>query len=292
MSRSTTSDSMRGRHRWWRIVLFGLLAVVLLAAGGFYVWATTTPEPGPVALASLESDELVEVTADNGYHFEPTSPARVGFILYPGGRVDPASYGASARLLAEAGYLVVVPKLRLNLAVLDPNAADDIISAYPSVGVWAIGGHSLGGVAAAKYARDHPETIEGLALWAAYPPDDIDLSDLELASTSIFGTRDGVTSLTEIEDSAARLPFDTEFVPIEGGNHAQFGDYGPQSGDNPPTISGATQRSLTVDATSQMLERARRRASGMATRDGSPRGASRQFRSGLSQLGGFASPQV
>ena len=43
------------------------------------------------------------------------------------------------------------------------------------------------------------------------------------------------------------------FVPIEGGDHAQFGWYGPQSGDNPATISREEQQAQIVQATVDFL---------------------------------------
>ena len=64
-----------------------------------------------------------------------------------------------------------------------------------------------------------------------------------------------MTTIDEIKASAALLPSDATFVPIEGGNHAQFGWYGPQSGDNPASISHAEQQAQTVAATAALLER-------------------------------------
>ena len=63
---------------------------------------------------------------------------------------------------------MIVPELTLNLAVLDPDAADDVIAAHPEIARWVIGGHSLGGTFAARYANEHRETVSGLVLWAAY----------------------------------------------------------------------------------------------------------------------------
>ena len=73
------------------------------------------------------------------------------------------------------------------------------------------------------------------------PAEADDLSDQELFVTSIYGTNDGVTSLDEISDSELLLPKDTDWIAIEGGNHSQFGWYGPQSGDNPADISREVQ---------------------------------------------------
>jgi hypothetical protein len=95
--------------------------------------------------------------------------------------------------------------------------------------------------------------VGGLALWASYPASGDDLSSQDLEVVSIFGTRDGLSSLEEIEASEELLPSNTTFVPIEGGNHSQFGWYGFQSGDNPAVISHEDQNQLTVDSTLALL---------------------------------------
>lgn len=42
-------------------------------------------------------------------------------------------------------------------------------------------------------------------------------------------------------------------VEIEGGNHAQFGNYGPQKGDLPATISTQEQQRQTAEAIEAFL---------------------------------------
>jgi pimeloyl-ACP methyl ester carboxylesterase len=217
--------------------------------------AGSTADPEPKAIDALRSDERVMVTGRDGWTFEPTDDVDVGFVLYPGGRVDPAAYAVVARGIAGAGYLVVVPDMPLNLAVLDADVADDVIAAHPKIETWAIGGHSLGGTMAADHAGDRSGAISGLALWAAYPADGTDLSGANLPAVSIFGTNDGLTTLDDIERSRSRLPPDTRFVAIDGGNHAQFGSYGPQDGDHPATITPTDQQAQVVDATVDLLRR-------------------------------------
>jgi len=41
---------------------------------------------------------------------------------------------------------------------------------------------------------------------------------------------------------------------IVGGNHAQFGWYGPQPGDNPAEISREAQQQQVVESTIEMLK--------------------------------------
>ena len=50
------------------------------------------------------------------------------------------------------------------------------------------------------------------------------------------------------------LPAATVWVPIEGGNHAQFGWYGPQSDADVATISREEQQAQIIAATLALLE--------------------------------------
>ena len=65
---------------------------------------------------------------------------------------------------------------------------------------------------------------------------------------SVYGTLDGILSQDKATEAVALLPDSTTYTPIDGGNHAQFGDYGPQAGDNPAAIDGDKQRYLAAKA--------------------------------------------
>jgi hypothetical protein len=80
-----------------------------------------------------------------------------------------------------------------------------------------------------------------------------DLADRDLAAVSIYGTLDGLATADEVQRSRPLLPWDTRWVAIEGGNHAQSGWYGPQRGDNPAAISREVQQQMVVDGTLQLL---------------------------------------
>ena len=228
---------------WWLLLLIPALLVV-----GFVVWAETPLGPMPEALAALESDELVRVEQGEWYVFRPVEGTQdTGLIIYPGGRVDPRSYAPQARAFAEEGYLAIIVPMPLNLAVFNPGAAEEVIAAYPEITTWAVGGHSLGGAMAANFTHKNPGLLDGLFLWAAYPAESDDLASQEVKVVSIYGTLDGLMTSAEVEASRALLPADTSWVPIEGGNHAQFGWYGDQPGDNPATISREEQQAQTID---------------------------------------------
>jgi dienelactone hydrolase len=226
---------------------------LLIGISAFIIWGYTPPKPMVTALDALESDELVNVVKDDGYYFIPKNhTATIGFIFYPGGRVDPRSYAPLARAIAEAGYLVVIVQMPLNLAVFGQNKAGKVIEEHPSIEKWIIGGHSLGGAMASTFVAGNPSKIDGLVFWASYPAQNI--STLSIPILSIYGTLDGLTTLEDIEKSRSNLPASTQFVPIEGGNHGQFGYYGEQSGDQAATITRADQKTQIVNSTVNFLE--------------------------------------
>ena len=65
---------------------------------------------------------------------------------------------------------------------------------------------------------------------------------------SIYGDRDGVLSRESYEKNRAFWPENAEELVIPGGNHAQFGDYGPQRGDGEAVISQDEQQTQTAQA--------------------------------------------
>lgn len=242
-------------RKWTRIFLALIGLILVLFGVGFVVWGETPAQPMPEALAAIMSDAQVTVTSGHWLVFKPAaSQPTTGLIIYPGGRVDYRAYTPDAHQIAAQGYLVVIVQMPLNLAVIDFNAAQNVQAAYPQIHHWAIGGHSLGGSMAATFAKTHPGAVQGLALWAAYPAASDDLSRSGLRVVSIFGSQDGLATGEKIDASRPLLPADTTWIKILGGNHAQFGWYGDQAGDNSASISRSDQQTQVVAATLRMLE--------------------------------------
>lgn len=238
--------------RWSKRLGLSLLSLLLVAVAGFVVWAQTPLGPMPEALAALQSDGQVQVQTEPWLTFAPFGEQpETGVILYPGGRVDPRSYAPPAHAIAAEGYLVVVPPMPLNLAVLAPDRADAIVAAHPEVRHWVLGGHSLGGAMAARYAARHPQSVDAVVLWASYPPGGDPLTGFPGPVLSVYGTQD--MGLEGIEASRGLLPADTQWVVIDGGNHAQIGWYGPQPGDGEASISRETQQARMLQATLAFL---------------------------------------
>lgn len=248
----TNTTPPRQSNTIWRVlrwITLILLLVLVIAVAGFSFWALNIPDPMPEALAALESDDNVTVTADDGdwYWFTPAeAPPTTALIFYPGGKVDYRAYAPMAHAIATEGYAVAIPRVRLNLAILEIGAADPIIAAYPNIENWVFGGHSLGGSTAAFYADSTPDNVAGLFFVGSYPS--MDLSASGIPALSVYGTLDGLATVEDIDASRASLPDDADFIEIEGGNHAQFGWYGDQSGDNSATVSRDEQQAQTVDA--------------------------------------------
>jgi pimeloyl-ACP methyl ester carboxylesterase len=141
---------------------------------------------------------------------------------------------------------VVILKEPLGIALTDLDQPAAAIDAFPDVDRWVVGGHSLGGVAAARFADTHPDLVDGLLLHGSYPLGD--MSDAELPVTSVYGTADGLTTVAKIDASRADLPASTTFVAVEGGIHAYFADYGTQPGDGEPTVSRTQAQAQIVRA--------------------------------------------
>jgi hypothetical protein len=240
-----------------RTIGTGLLvaAGILLAAlvGGFLWFAQPQPLLPEAGASVTSTTEVVFSEVDGRLEWAPAGgDYSTALVIYPGGKVPPEAYGPLAREIAAAGYLTIITPMPFNLAVFNIGAAGPAIAAHPEVQRWALAGHSLGGSMAAQYIADHPDQVEGLALWASYSATDI--SSLPLSVVSIYGSNDPGAPRMSGEEARANLPPDTVFVPIEGGNHEQMGWYTGQPNDGVATISREEQQHQVAAATIGMLE--------------------------------------
>jgi hypothetical protein len=243
------------KKRPWRLWLgLAFLIMVLGAAAAFLWWANDVNALMPEALAALESSDSVTVNRDSWISFMPHDAPTAGLILYPGGKVQAEAYAPLARSVAEEGYLVVIVYAPLNLAIINPNAAEPVQDYFSAVEQWAVGGHSLGGVTAAIYAENHLDRIDGLVLLAAFPGDDR-LLNSGLDVLSLYGSNDGLATPAMVEANRSFLPANTQYIEIQGGNHGQFGYYGPQDGDGEASISYDEQLAQTSLAIINFLAR-------------------------------------
>ena len=228
-----------------------VLTIIVLGSAGFYIWSQQTYKASEEVASYIDLDDIQK--EENWLVFEPDEKAKSGIILYPGAKVEPEAYSYYAQGLADKGYLVVVPKVNLNFALLDINQADLIIDEFTDITNWYVGGHSLGGVAAASYAYDHLEDIKGLILLGSYPSDSSNFSETELPILSLYAEFDGLTTTDKIAETKKLLSSNTTLYEIKGGNHAQFGMYGTQKGDGKATISVKEQQDELIEGTLKWL---------------------------------------
>ncbi len=228
------------------IISASVLAIIALIFPACAIYLGNYYRAYEGAIAVFSPDENISIsTLDNGsVVFEPQD-ATIGFIFYPGGKVEHNAYQPLMASLARKGILCVLVEMPFNLAVFDINAADGIQESYPQIESWYIGGHSLGGSMAAAYLSKHSDEYDGLVLLGSYSTSN--LSDTELSVLSIYGSEDNVLNRKKYDSNRSNLPEDFTEIIIDGGCHAYFGMYGPQDGDGTPTISNHEQIRLTVE---------------------------------------------
>jgi pimeloyl-ACP methyl ester carboxylesterase len=102
-------------------------------------------------------------------------------------------------------------------------------------------GHSLGGVMAAQYVNETNNT-DALILLGAYSTKQIDKPVL-----SVYGSQDKVLNMETYRQNLPLISENLTEAVIDGGNHAQIGNYGAQNGDGMAKISPKKQQSETAE---------------------------------------------
>ncbi|MGL5351842.1 MAG: alpha/beta hydrolase [Clostridium sp.] len=235
-------------------IFTGIIALLVVITSSFFIYVNNYYKASTFAIDSLKSDNIVSVEENGDIVFKPKeNPKNIGFIFYPGAKVEAAAYAPLAKEIAAKGYTVVIAKMKYNLAILSPNRADDIIAKYNEIDTWAIGGHSLGGVMACDYALNS-DKIKGLVLLASYPKDKRDFTDKDISVLSIWGSNDKVADLNKVKKAKGIMPINSEFLELYGGNHAGFAGYGVQKGDGEATITNKVQIENTSKYIVKLLE--------------------------------------
>lgn len=247
MSISVDRSKRRGRRALQ--IIAAVVVILLVVAVGFVVWAYTVMPGDRAAAVKVWRDDRVSVRdAGDSVILRPTGRADGaeangrGIVFIPGAKVDPYAYLATFDGVAAAGTTVVITKPTLNLAFFDTRPLGTFEAHAPWVTTWAVGGHSLGGVRACQLATT--ADTRGLLLLGSYCAND--LSSTKLDVLSISGSRDGLSTPAKVQAARHLLPDQATSISIRGADHAQFGAYGEQPGDNPATVSRAhTDRIIT-----------------------------------------------
>nr|WP_282594505.1 alpha/beta hydrolase [Halomarina salina] len=227
------------------------MLVVLASVGLFLVQPYPVDERAVDAVR--ETPALTVEQTDTGYTVHPSDGESTdGLVFYPGALVPTRAYVPLAGAIAnETGLAVFLVDVPLNLAVLDVDAADSVFAGEREVDRWYVGGHSLGGAMACRYAEGAADRLDGLVLVGAYC--DVDVRDTDLDVLTVVGTRDDIVNRNALAASRDLVPDDAEFVDVEGANHTQVGVYSGQV-DRPGTIASTEARQRIAEAVSSWLD--------------------------------------
>ena len=230
------------RRKQWKIAAGIWLAILVLIAGGFFWYVSDYYRAEDVALEVLSAGDNIEVRDDLTV-LSPSYPTDTAVIFYPGAKVEAIAYLPLLDQLRQTGLTCVLVEMPFHLAIFDANAAEDVMEAFPDIQHWYMAGHSMGGAMASQFASERPDEVDGLILLGAYLYGDYSPED----TLTVYGSLN-----QSVED---KINYTENVVEIQGGNHAQFGNYGPQKGDLPAEITAEEQQAQTVAAITDFIAR-------------------------------------
>lgn len=215
--------------------ILAVLVLLFLCCVVFFSWYVSDYYRADETAQALLMDEHIEAHEDYTL-LSPDQPTDTALIFYPGAKVEESAYLPLLEQLRQEGLACILVPMPFHMAIFDSDAALDVMKQFPDISHWYIGGHSMGGAMASQFASQHPDLVEGLILLGAYPYGEYAAED----TLTVYGSLN--TSVAE------KIDYTENVVIIEGGNHAQFGNYGPQKGDAPAEITDAEQQAITVSA--------------------------------------------
>ena len=228
-----------------RTKIFVAILVTVIAALGIAtrIYANDYYRAADIDKYIMSSNGVTVSQIDEGYFFDGPGEDKA-LIFYPGAKVEETAYAPMMKSLAEQGVDCFLIKMPMKLAILGANKADNIRAKYDYENYY-LAGHSLGGAMAANYASELLNDYSGLFLLAAYPTKDLTAANFPVVF--IYGDNDKVLNREKLEVGFTLVPADYKKIEISGGNHAQFGAYGAQDGDDTATITPEEQWKITVD---------------------------------------------
>lgn len=181
---------------------------------------------------------------------EPT----VGVVFYAGNPVDYRDYGTLLTALASHGYLVISPEFPFDTALFNITAGEEYMKQYPGIRKWFLAGHSHDGGVSTAEVDLRPDLFTGVIL--IDPVIGIPVPMASFPVLLFHATEDFVCPQTFHEIVKAELSAtDLTEVIIEGGNHAQFGDYGVQAFDGAARISQKEQIDITTQEMVKFIQK-------------------------------------
>ncbi|AIO18505.1 Alpha/beta hydrolase family protein [Candidatus Izimaplasma bacterium HR1] len=223
------------------------IAVLLLLVIALTIYSSnsyTALEEMDDAINMIDDSSVTFHEDNNEIRYSVTDPL-LNIIFIPGGLVTPDSYKYLAINLALRGYDVVIAKAPFNLAILNPWIGKEFLSdSLENVVI----GHSLGGVTASMVFNGN-DKVSAFVLLGSYPIKDISDKDTLL----ITAEHDLGMDPEAFNDSLEYVNDENQIVNIVGGNHAQFGWYGPQKGDGDAELETIIQQDMVVEIITNFL---------------------------------------
>lgn len=247
------------------LVLIIIIAAILIAFAVYvsnYYHAEVDVEDYMAGEANAENFQVTDVyemgqdigeghMVDGLYVINPDTDYDSLVIFYPGAKVEHTAYLPLCYELASYGVDCYIVKMPCNLAFFGMNKAEKIMEAY-EYGNYYLMGHSLGGAMGASFASKHLDALDGMIFLASYPVKSLAAQDFK--TLSVYGSEDTVLNMEKVAEGRQYMPDDYTEVCIDGGNHAQFGNYGFQDGDQPAWIAREEQQSMTVEAIIDLIK--------------------------------------
>lgn len=213
----------------------------------FTIWLVYSYQSKGVSDSLLKNDSKISVKDNPDYFlFTPKQKFDKVFIFYPGAMVDPKAYVPLCRKISETGIKVYLIKMPWRLASKGYEIPKQLHLFADTTKTYILAGHSQGGKMAAVFVKENPTLVDKLILIGTTHPRDVSLADSRIPILKIYGSDDGVADEKTIFQNKSKLPVITKFVKIEGANHAQFGYYCFQFGDNSARISREKQQTATL----------------------------------------------
>lgn len=209
---------------------------------------------------SLDNDYEYEVIdTDESLTYSPVGvEPQYGLVFYVGTAIDQAHYSYLAIALAKQGYIVVLPKMMLNMAYAFYSEQEIAFENHKDVRFF-IGGHSQGGGAAVKRVQENSDKVLGAILYAPLCYAEDSIKDAETPTLLIEATKDNVLTADMKADAKSRLPTCYSGYMLDG-CHMSFSTFDDDGilgffGDGPLTeAQKAEQKQKTIEYTLEFMK--------------------------------------
>lgn len=255
------------KNRWKKLLVIIVIIVVALIIActayiGKYYHANVNVEEYTTGIVdeygysvthvSVMGDDFGENYMVDGIYVQSAEvEAEDLIIFYPGAKVEYTAYLPMFYELSKQGVDTYIVEMPGNLAFFGMNKAEKIMEMYGGYDNYYLAGHSLGGAMGASFASEHLDMLDGMIFLASYPTKSLAAEDFKVLS--IYGSEDTVLNMEKVVEGRQYMPDDYTEICIEGGNHAQFGDYGFQKGDQPAFIPREEQQKQTIASIMELV---------------------------------------